>query len=95
MAAGRITTSWVAPSQSAGTFTDKNPGESTDDWIDRHFDGILGAPPIDLTTLTTTWICNGAAKSKQSTRNAGETYRAFLARHEQEATDEMDDCPPE
>ena len=95
MTAGRIATSWVAPSESAGTFTDKEPGESTEAWINRHFDRVLGGPPTDAHTLTTTWICNGTPKSKQTTRNAGETYRAFLARHEQEAMEEMDDCPPE
>ena len=68
-------------------------GESVKGWVSRH-DKKVGdsAPSGDV--LTTAWPCASGQEIVSSTRTAGESDAAFVARHIAEYLVEMLDCPP-
>lgn len=92
---GSIQTGWSGGSSSAAAITERQPGEGIEDWIDRHFDNVANVPPLDTTNLVSAWKCDGDTESVQTTREPGETFRQFFARHRAEAEAAMADCPPE
>ena len=91
---GSITTSYSGGSAS-GIVPSQQNGETVEQWIDRHFDAALISAPSNTTNFLTRWTCEGEVLEEPTSRNPGESYRAFADRHRSDAEARMADCPPE
>lgn len=72
--------------------TTHSSGESVSAWVSRHTGSVDKGKPGNQ--LTTSWPCVGGDETVTTDRDAGESDKDFIDRHEAEYMMAMLDCPP-